>query len=345
MATLPALTDTYTTQANVPFPDVSTSLVINQYALFATKAFLLNQLTGGTTVGTRHANSVWTCLGSGDGVTAGLDGTDRWTTTFTPSKIVGAASGTAHSWIALRNANAGYDIVFDFNSVGGGTWGWYATKSSVGLTGGSTTTRPGSAADTEAWMCGTGAVTAATATSQWGDSTTGTPHYITFVTGTTGKRWYFSGHRSGTGLAHSFAGWWEGVGAHASDTRNQWWLRSTTTAGRGAPTASNIQQGNSGCSRRTYVNTASIGSQGARIWQFGTTSVTGVGVDVLTTDYFTSPIEIGSATASAAVHFGVWPDLYYTSGGAVGGSYPLIATMERHVIGDIVAPCAVPMVL
>jgi hypothetical protein len=46
---------------------------------------------------------LWTCLGSSDAVTAGLDGVDRWTAAFDATKIVRAAAGVAHSWITMQS--------------------------------------------------------------------------------------------------------------------------------------------------------------------------------------------------------------------------------------------------
>lgn len=343
MATLPALTDTYFTQANVPVPDVSTALVISQFEMWSIKAFLLNHLTGGTTSGTRAAGSIWTCLGSSDGVTAGLDGTDRWTTTFTPSKIVGAASGTAHSWIALREATSGYDIVIDTNSVGIGTVGLYATKSSTGLTGGSTTTRPAAAGDSEAFMCGSTLTSASTTTAVFSDFTTATPHNISFVTGTSGARWYAVGHRSGAGIAHGFLAFWNAINGDPTDTRNQWWLKSAVTGGRGSPT--NTLQAGVGGARRLHNNSGPISQGGSRAWTFGGVTAGNVGIDVLRNGYFTSTIEMAGLLAGSIAHYGILTDILLTSGGSLGGSFPSVGSMNRHVLGDMVLPCGVPLVL
>lgn len=343
MATLPALTDTYFTQANVPVPDVSTALVISQFEMWSTKAFLLNQLTGGTTSGTRAAGSIWTCLGSSDGVTAGLDGTDRWTTTFTPSKIVGAASGTAHSWIALREATSGYDIVIDTNSVGIGTVGLYATKSSTGLTGGSTTTRPAAAGDSEAFMCGSTQTTASTTTAVFSDFATATPHNISFVTGTSGARWYAVGHRSGAGIAHGFLAFWNAINGDPTDTRNQWWLKSAVTSGRGSPT--NTFNAGVGGSRRLHNNSGPITLGGSRAWTFGGVTAGNVGIDVLRNGYFTSTVEMAGLLPGSIAHYGILTDILFTSGGSLGGSFPSVGSMNRHVLGDTVLPCGVPLVL
>lgn len=344
MATLPALTDTYFTQANVPVPDVSTTLAISQFQVWSTKAFLLGQLTGGTTSGTRDPNSIWTCLGSGDGSgSAALDGTDRWTTTFTPSKIVGAASGTAHSWIALRNG--GYDIVIDFNSVSGSTIGLYAAKSSVGLvlSGTPNTVRPATAGDSEAFMCGSTQTTASTTTAVFSDFTTATPHNISFVTGTSGARWYAVGHRSGAGIAHGFLAFWNAINGDPTDTRNQWWLKSAVTGGRGSPT-STLQAGVGGA-RRLHNNSGPISQGGSRAWTFGGVTAANVGIDVLRNGYFTSTIEMAGLLGGSIAHYGILTDILFTSGGSLGGSFPSVGSMNRHVLGDMVLPCGVPLVL
>ena len=50
---------------------------------WALKAALMDQLTTGTTAGTRAPGSVWTCLGSSNGTTAALDNVDRIETALT----------------------------------------------------------------------------------------------------------------------------------------------------------------------------------------------------------------------------------------------------------------------
>lgn len=48
----------------------------------------------------------WTVVGSSDSVVGAMDGVDRWTTTFTPSKLVWNNNGSAHSWIVLQSPAA-----------------------------------------------------------------------------------------------------------------------------------------------------------------------------------------------------------------------------------------------
>lgn len=111
---LPALTRAYSTRRDCLFPDRSTASLISKSHVWSLKAHLMNQISTGTAGPTaRDPASVWTCLGSSDGATGGLDGTDRWGSTFNASKIVYAGHGVAHSWIALQNAALGMQFVID----------------------------------------------------------------------------------------------------------------------------------------------------------------------------------------------------------------------------------------
>ena len=105
------------------------------------KMFLLakNALKG-------FATNAWTCVGSSDGTTAGIDATDRLTD---HTKVV--HSGGAHSWIALQQSqiNTNFQILFDFR-LGPGDWRVYIYFSpSVGFSGGDASNRP-TAADEQA---------------------------------------------------------------------------------------------------------------------------------------------------------------------------------------------------
>lgn len=72
-----------------------------QYQLWYLAAFLTGQIGGAT-------QGLCTVIGSSDGVTAALDGVNRWTNVFTPAKVArytGVVGGGACGWIALRFAN------------------------------------------------------------------------------------------------------------------------------------------------------------------------------------------------------------------------------------------------
>lgn len=111
---LPALSRAYSARRDCLLPDRSTSSLIAKSVVWSLKAHLMNQIATGSLGPTaRDPASVWTCLGSSDGATGGLDGTDRWGSTFNASKIVSANHGVAHSWIALQNAALGVQFVID----------------------------------------------------------------------------------------------------------------------------------------------------------------------------------------------------------------------------------------
>lgn len=130
--------------------DESTHALQAKSLLWWIKAFLKGE-QGGATQG------LWTCAGSSDAVTAGMDGTDRWTSSFDASKIVRATAGNAHSWIVLQSPNG----------LGGGPWYMCIDHSAAvdyqiaiffsktAFTGGSTTARPTSTTEWAAPQSGT----------------------------------------------------------------------------------------------------------------------------------------------------------------------------------------------
>lgn len=89
---------TWQTALNQTPSDNTTVLGLARSYLWFVKAFLKGEV-GGATAG------LWTCVGSSDAVTAGMDGTDRWGATYDGTKIVRASGAVAHSWIVLRSPN------------------------------------------------------------------------------------------------------------------------------------------------------------------------------------------------------------------------------------------------
>lgn len=106
---------------------------------------LLMQQVAGPNVGSNGAvpaSAAWTCAGSSDGTTAGMDGVDRWTDI---TKVVNAGNGSNHSWIVLQSpatftSSGSYYLLIDCNSgtVNNGT---IAYANAV-FTGGSVTNAP-----------------------------------------------------------------------------------------------------------------------------------------------------------------------------------------------------------
>jgi hypothetical protein len=107
-----------------------------RYIQWYVKAFLKGEI-GGALAG------LWTCLGSSDGVTAALDGLDRWGTPYNGAKIVRAAPGVAHSWIVLKSPTmngADWYLTIDCSAATDNATRWVFSKAAP--TGGTTLVRP-----------------------------------------------------------------------------------------------------------------------------------------------------------------------------------------------------------
>jgi hypothetical protein len=87
----------------------------------------------------------WTVRGSSNGVTAGMDATDRWAA---DSDVVWNSATSAHSWIVLRQSGLGtnIDLLISCSTQNQGNNPLYLTVlvavDGVGFTGGSTTADP-----------------------------------------------------------------------------------------------------------------------------------------------------------------------------------------------------------
>lgn len=117
--------------------DNSSAANMERSILWALKASLKKEILS-TNSG---AVTAWTCAGSSDSVTAGMDGSDRWTSSYNTAKLVFAAAGIAHSWIVIANTALGIWITLDLvdNATPAQQKMYVAT---VAPTGGSITARP-----------------------------------------------------------------------------------------------------------------------------------------------------------------------------------------------------------
>lgn len=342
MGPLIPLTEAYFTRGNIPFGSDNTSTtLLTQKFFWLLKACLADQVTTGTTSGTRHANSIWTVLGSGNGTTGALDAVDRWPAPFNAANIVRNTTGNAHSWAALRNSHNGYDICIDANSPAATQGALTAVKGAVGFTGGTNTSRPISVGNSEEFSLGASTVGATSPVSMFGDTTINQAHWFHFGTNAAGTRWWAAKSRSGTALFDCFIAFWAASG-RPGDTRNQWWVYGgTSTSGRGTATATAIATTN-GCLRRGYTNSnPPIG--GARSFAFGNANLSNTGVDQESGNYISAAIELAIGASTVPLDCGIFPDLAFISGGAVGASIPSAAAMERTINGDVIHPCGVTL--
>lgn len=101
---------TWYTQMNVPTALNGSEYEQSASVYFNFKAMLLGQIQGTNGVtGAPPSGSLWTVHGSSDGVTAGMDGVDRWGSTFDLSKIIWSGDGEAtgaKSWFVLKSPDA-----------------------------------------------------------------------------------------------------------------------------------------------------------------------------------------------------------------------------------------------
>jgi len=72
----------------------TTVLGMVQYTLWYYKAFLTGQIGGAT-------KGLWSVAGSSDSLTAGMDGVDRWGSSFDATKIVRGSGTSIKSWVVL----------------------------------------------------------------------------------------------------------------------------------------------------------------------------------------------------------------------------------------------------
>lgn len=118
---------------------------LGQYSVWITKAILMAQVTlkdaTGATIGS--PSGAWTCMGSSDGTTGAIDAVDRWTSTYTPAKLVRGTSTTtgSHSWIVLKSPWNLY-ILLSFVDGSSNYSAWHVGASWSAYTGGTSTADP-----------------------------------------------------------------------------------------------------------------------------------------------------------------------------------------------------------
>lgn len=114
----------------------STALEVAQKLMWNLKRSLCRNYNDTADTG----DGAWAVVGSGNSVTNGLDGVDRW---ISYSNLVWASAGSAHSWIVLKQTGiaSNFQVCIDLsnasylNATVVASW-------STGFTGGSNTARP-----------------------------------------------------------------------------------------------------------------------------------------------------------------------------------------------------------
>lgn len=109
--------------------------------LWTLKAMLLGQ------IGTAPPSARWTLVGSSDGVTAGMDGVDRWGATYAVTKMPYAAGTAPYAWTLLSKvfqtpggAKTAYLLLTPSGASNAN--GWSRVESGLGYSGGSVSALP-----------------------------------------------------------------------------------------------------------------------------------------------------------------------------------------------------------
>jgi len=350
VATLPAHTRNYFTRANMPLgspANNTTQVYIESYYVWNLVHVLTNQLTTGTTGGTRHANSIWICRGSSNASTfsaitsPGVAGTNHWYNGGTfPGAFTRGAVGTPHHWILLENVFSGYELMINFSQNAGYLCMNLAKTGTHQNTGNSTSQFP-PASPTNASMqlqkAGYNSVTDGGQSPIFGDTTNfGNTNYNHITLADNGDFLFFMS-RAGLGCFTSFVGVWTTTGAQTGDVHNTVVISGDSTAsGRGTPGAGFLS-GNSFMGYRSPNGTT--GTNGGVITYItsGTQVVMGQGIDGVSGSYNSAPLDVISLSPQYARR-GQLTDIYQVGTAAVGNAIPNSAAQLRTIVGDIIVP-------
>lgn len=328
MSALPALTKTYSARGNQLNASNTTALLVAQSTVFALKEHMKNAASGGTTSGSRHANSVWATKGSSDGTTANLAGSDL---IAAHTNLVWSAGN--HSWWWGENATCGYQVVIDCCVAASTSLAVVFAPIGTPFTGGDITTRPES---TREFICGTTSTGAGTAVTFLTDVVTGNNNYTHYVTADDGQFWFLVS-RSGGGIFTTCLGFQKSVGS--TDPRAAFGIFSALNSSRGAMNYLSVFNSNTGAVSR-QPNGLAVGTGGlTRGGSAAGSEYLGVGgTDANTGKYLAFPTDAFSLSASQYAWRGRIPDMCNVGLRPVGDSYPSTAAQERVVVGDCLLP-------
>lgn len=335
----PALSKNYCTYANIPFPNTSTTTDVVNSFIFNLKLALMNQLSTGTLAGTRNANSVWTCVGSSNGTTGGMDGVDRWGTTYNSSNFV---RSTARSWFVFYNSTLNLYFTIDLNSGTITNWRMVLSKTAP------STPSPATAA-----------IPAISDGSVWGLATNDTPtnaavvfareaavyDFFSHITFTDDGQFFYLSNRGGDGYISTGVVAAKLTGGNVGDIYNYGMLMGG--ANTGASIVNNYGFGwpnigvfssTIGAPLRGVDNSAPSG--GFNIWDFGGATSTSLGQaqysDIITNDVYLYPMSVWSTAPFA--YRGYLADCYNVIGGKSGIIVPSTANPSWILLNKVLLP-------
>lgn len=336
MAALPAVSRPRFSRGNRPYEDNTTQLNLARSVIFSLIQNLIDTATGGTTDGTRHANSIATVKGSSNSSSFSTAGVNHISAR---TNLVWAAVGVAHSWIWLELPTFGLQIVIDCITGVETTISIAATRIAVPFTGGSLTARPTS---TEEFLWGTTS-TGTTAVSYLADTTTGGTNNTHFACDDEGA-FQFMASRAGTGIVFLYIALVKTTGASAGDVRNYFWLGGSSSSARGAPSKAMLETSVGGCIGRNPNGVAIQAQGGVGVLSAGGTVLGGSGsgytTDAISGKWNSTPCAVwgGVSAGSQYAYRGMIPDMYTITTATIGASIPSVAAQTRAVVGDYIIP-------
>lgn len=359
-----ALSRTWYTDANVAISDFSSALRVAQSILWGLKALLKGEVSGTNGPdGAPPVGSRWTCEGSSDSATAGMDAVDRWGATFDNTKLVRNTSGSAHSWIVLKSpaALAPLYMLIDWSTGSDATVTLRFSYNA--FTGGSATTAPTS---TGSWAHSPDGSSSVSLSFTDGSSNNHNLHRVTDANG----NFWFTSSKNASGLFHWLVGVQTLSETRTGETKPVISLVHQGFGGRGAGAqGARNPQGffNAGGSRsgantnplviggRLYDNSAqmiggplTIGYGVYPAADFGMQGDTGgteawrAAENAIDSKWDFFPCWVYDVNSTKGGTRGRIPDLStVVNGVTIGAGAPSVASQERCVVGDLVIPFSV----
>jgi hypothetical protein len=328
----PAPTRPWYNQVNVPARSYASVKGMTDSFLWMFKEALKGTLTGGATGGTRAPASLWTVVGSSDGVTfSPSDGVDRWGATYTPSLLVNAASGTAHSWMILRNTALGVFLTIDYNSATAGRV--YLQWSLTSPGNGTLTLGPRHTVTANETPFGQSGITTTDNLLLCSDSIFGSGRFHFAVDQFGG--FYAALSRNGAGICSTAVGLVRYGDTRPEDVAPVIGLAASQATGRGAFSGIGALMTTNVCGARQFAGTTRCAQGGPQVPYFGNSVLpVALTIDVGEGKFAALDIPVFHNDVGQMAYRGLLPDMWYCSNNQVGDGQANATT----IVGDVHLP-------
>ena len=351
---IPTVEGNWYSRGNVPYPDSVTQQMQAKSWFWLLKAFLKGEVNTGTTASnisgsignvTRPTGSYWTYEGSSDGAgnyNMSPTGSDLWTSSFDPTKLVGAADTINHSWIALKSPAALGPIYMCINWPVEETWSG-GSPFHAGLffsyhpfANGTATSRPYATGGTNLeWMPTNAGATAMDGAVTVFELIDGYQNYSAHFTVNEKGGFHFATSHDTTSCFFSYLFCEKAVDTYGGDNCPVWaGFHGTPASGRGAPEWAFMRSYTQG---RYYADTGiATGASSMLLGNYGIYAAY-MPKDAVSLKFNALPIYI----IDAGGWRGRLPDMWVTGNPLLTAGWPADSAPSHHVVGDILAPFVV----